>query len=256
VTGSGRTGADQWFRFTEVDADDYERLRPEYAPEAGAWLAERTGVGQNSMAVDVGAGTGKLTRLLVGRVGDVVALEPASNMLTKLREVVPQARAVEGTAEAIPLPDGSVDLVVAGHAFHHFVWAAALEDMHRALRRGGWLALVWSMADPADPLEPALGAILDRHLPACPIHVAFDSWRDAFADGSLFQEVETRTFPHEQRLPSDALVTLMATSSDVASMPEDARRRVLADIDAFARTLPDPIVVGRQTQVHLFRRLD
>jgi ubiquinone/menaquinone biosynthesis C-methylase UbiE len=249
-------GAEQWFRFTEVDADDYELLRPEYAPEAGAWLAERTGVGPSSMAVDVGAGTGKLTRLLVGRVGEVVALEPAGNMLAKLREVVPQAHAVEGTAEALPFPDGSVDLVVAGHAFHHFVWGAALEEMHRALRRRGWLALVWSLADPADPLERGLGAILDRHLPSCPIHVAFDSWHEAFTEGTLFEEVDTRRFPHQQRLPSAALAALMATSSDVASMPEDARRRVLSEIDAFARTLPDPMVVGRQTRVHLFRRRD
>jgi SAM-dependent methyltransferase len=245
-----------WFRFTEVSAQDYERLRPDYAPEAGEWLAEQAGLGSDSVVLDLGAGTGKLTRLLVGRAGRVVALEPAANMLAVLREAVPQAVALEGTAEAIPLSDGSVDLVVAGHAFHHFVWAPALQEMHRALRRGGWLALVWSLADPADPLEPALGAILDRHLPSCPIHVAFDSWREAFADGSLFDEVETSTFPHHQRLPSEALVTLMATSSDVASVPEDGRRRLLMDIEALSRTLPDPIVVARQTRVHLFRRLD
>jgi ubiquinone/menaquinone biosynthesis C-methylase UbiE len=256
VAASGRTGAEEWFRFTDVDADDYERLRPDYAAEAGAWLAERAGLGSRSVAVDVGAGTGKLTRLLVGRVGEVVALEPAGNMLAKLREVIPGARAVQGTAEALPFPDGSVDLVVAGHAFHHFVWAPALEEMHRALRPGGWLALVWSLSDPADPLEPAIGAILDRHLPSCPIHVAFDSWRDAFAEGILFEEVDTRRFPHEQRLPSASLVALMATSSDVASMPDDVRRRVLVEVDALARTLPDPIVVGRQTRVHLFRRRD
>src|SRR5438552_7700061 len=109
-----------WFRFTEVDAADYERLRPDYAPEAGEWLAEQTGLGSDSVVLDLGAGTGKLTRLLVGKAGKVVALEPAANMLAVLRDAVPQAVAQEGTAEAIPLPDGSVDLVVAGHAFHHF----------------------------------------------------------------------------------------------------------------------------------------
>ncbi len=165
------------FRFTEVDADDYERFRPDYPPEAGAWLIERTGQRPSSIALDVGAGTGKLTRLLVGSVGEVIGLEPAANMLAKLREVVPDARAVEGTAEAIPFRDGSVDLVVAGHAFHHFIWPAALGEMHRALRPGGWLALLWTVADPADPVEPAVGAIVDRHLPTCPIRVAFDSWR-------------------------------------------------------------------------------
>jgi ubiquinone/menaquinone biosynthesis C-methylase UbiE len=256
VAVSGRTGAEPWFRFTEVDADDYERLRPDYAPEAGAWLARRTGMGPSSVAVDVGAGTGKLTRLLVGKAGEVVAVEPAGNMLAKLREVVPGARAVEGTAEALPFPNGSVDVVVSGHAFHHFVWGPALEEMHRALRREGWLALVWALSDPADPLEPAIGAILDRHLPSHPIHVAFDSWRDAFAEGTLFREVATRQFPHEQRLAAASLVALMATSSDVASMPDDVRRRVLEEVDALARTLPDPVVVGRQTSVHLFRRRD
>src|SRR5439155_8987960 len=136
---------------------------------------------------------------------------------------------------------GSIDLVMAGHAFHHFVWPTALQEMRRVLRRGGWLALVWSLSAPADPLEPALGAILERYIPSSPIHAAFDSWRHAFADGRLFEEVEAHTFPHQQQIRSEALVDLMATSSDIASMPEPARGSVLAEIDAYARTLPDPV---------------
>jgi ubiquinone/menaquinone biosynthesis C-methylase UbiE len=245
-----------WFRFTEVSAQDYERLRPEYAPEAGEWLAERAGLGSDSVVLDLGAGTGKLTRLLIGRAGAVVALEPAANMLAVLREVVPEAVALEGTAEAIPLPDGSIDLAMAGHSFHHFSWPAALAEMHRTVRPVGSLALVWSLSDPADPLEPAIGAIVRRHLPSSPIHVAFDSWREAFTDRSLFEEVQTRTFPHQQRIRSEALVDLMATSSDVASMQEDERQALLMEIGALGRNLSDPIVVARQTRVHLFRRLD
>jgi SAM-dependent methyltransferase len=243
-------------RFLAIRAEDYERYRPDYAVEAGAWMAERAGLGSDSVVADVGAGTGKLTRLFTERAGTVIAVEPAANMLAKLREVVPRARAVGGTAEAMPLRDGSADLVGVGHAFHHFVWPEALAEIHRVLHPGGWLALVWALADPEDPLEPAIAALVAPHLPASEIREAFDAWRDAFADGRFFEPEESRFFPHEQRLPPSSLPTLMATSSDVASLANTGRVTVLAEIEGFAATLPDPLVVRRITQVHLFRRRD
>src|SRR5438552_19041624 len=97
-----------WFRFTEVDAADYERLRPDYAPEAGEWLAEQTGLGSDSVVLDLGAGTGKLTRLRVGKAGKEVALEPAANMLAVVRDAVAHAVAQEGTGEAMRVPDRAV----------------------------------------------------------------------------------------------------------------------------------------------------
>src|SRR6185503_19108595 len=221
----GHAPAD-WFRFTRVSAEDYERFRPEYAPETGAWLAERTGIGPESVVVDLGAGTGKLTRLMVGRAGRVLAVEPASNMLAALRAAVPEALGLAGTAEAIPLPDGSIHLATAGHAFHHFAWPTALGEIHRVLRPDGWLALVWAMGDPGDPIEAGLGAVIDRHITACPIRMAFEGWKDAFAGSAIFEEIEEASFPHRQVLSRTGLLSVMGTSSDVGSLGEPERRRL------------------------------
>jgi len=249
----GRIG---WFRFEAVDADDYERYRPGYASEAIDWLMERAGLGPSSVVIDLGAGTGKLARSFVGRVGQVIAVEPAPNMLAVLRESVPHARAVAGTAEAIPLPEASVDCAVAGQAFHHFDGPVALRDVHRVLRPGGHFALLWNMPDPNDPLDGALDAIIDRHVGASPIHVAFDSWRDAFREAPLFLEVGEEYVTHIQETPSTTLAPAMATSSDVASLPEHGRNELLAEVEEFARNLPERIAITRRTEVHLFRRLD
>lgn len=208
------------------------------------------------MVLDLGAGTGKLTRLFDGRVGTLLALEPAPNMLEKLRDVVPGALCVSGTAEAIPFPDASLDLALAGHAFHHFEWIPALHEVHRVLRPDGSLALAWARAAPDDPVEPAIGAIVDRHIPACPIHEAFDRWREAFRDGDLFQEIESRDFAHQQRVEAAHLAALMATSSDVASLPQARRQGLLEEIEGFARRLPQSLSIPRITEIHLFRRMD
>ncbi|MDH5334239.1 MAG: class I SAM-dependent methyltransferase, partial [Thermoleophilia bacterium] len=128
--------------FAEV-ADAYERGRPGYPGEAVAWL-----VGEPPRdVVDLGAGTGKLTRSLVAAGHRVTAVEPLPEMLERLRVAAPEAAAVPGTAEAIPLPDASADVVVSAQAFHWFDHDAALPESVRVLRPGGWLALVWNIRD-------------------------------------------------------------------------------------------------------------
>ncbi len=93
-------------------ADVYERARPSYPPAAVAWIAERAGLGPGrTVVLDVGAGTGKLTRLLVPTGARVIAVEPLAEMRAKLEEVVPGVVALEGTAEDLPLGSGAVDLI-------------------------------------------------------------------------------------------------------------------------------------------------
>ena len=122
----------------------YERGRPSYPDHAVAYLAAELGLGPATRVLDLAAGTGKLTRLLVEGGADVVAVEPVAAMRTVLAEAVPGVPALEGTAEAIPLPDGSVDAVTVAQAFHWFDAGTALAEIHRVLRPGGGLGLIWN----------------------------------------------------------------------------------------------------------------
>lgn len=143
-------------------ADTYERTRPQYAAEALAFIAERLPLRQ---VLDLGAGTGKLTRQLVALATDVVAVEPGDAMRAVLERVVPEARALAGSAERIPLPDASIDVVTVGQAFHWFRADEALAEMHRVLRPGGGYALLWNRWDDDDPLLHELNDLIERLRP-------------------------------------------------------------------------------------------
>ncbi len=128
-------------------ADHYEAARPDYPFEAVAWMLEKLPHGSRRIA-DVGAGTGKLTRVLVEAPdAEVVAIDPDAAMLAKLRETVPGVPTFVGTAEALPLPDASVDAIVLGQAWHWVDAAAASAEIGRALRAGGTLGLIWNTRD-------------------------------------------------------------------------------------------------------------
>jgi SAM-dependent methyltransferase len=130
-------------RFGDV-ADRYERARPLYPEAVLSELAARCGVRSGTPVVDLGAGTGKLTRQVAALGADVVAVEPAAGMRRRFEAEVPGVPVLDGTAEAIPLPDASVETVTVGQAFHWFDTHRALEEVARVLRPAGWLALLWN----------------------------------------------------------------------------------------------------------------
>jgi SAM-dependent methyltransferase len=139
-------------------AAEYARLRPGY-PDAALDAAVPTTAGT---VLDLAAGTGKLTAPLLDRGYDVIAVEPLPAMLAELRRTYPDAHAVAGTAEELPLAGGTVDTVVVGQAFHWFDRIRALDGIWRVLRPGGTLALLWNHDDEADPLVRDVEAALDR----------------------------------------------------------------------------------------------
>jgi SAM-dependent methyltransferase len=129
------------------EADTYEAARPDYPFEAVAWMLERMPEGARRLA-DVGAGTGKLTRVLAeARDAEIVAVDPDAAMLAKLREQVPGVPTFIGTAESLPLPDASVDAVVLGQAWHWVDPVAASAEVGRVMRPGGTLGLIWNARD-------------------------------------------------------------------------------------------------------------
>ncbi|MFY9714420.1 MAG: class I SAM-dependent methyltransferase [Microbacterium sp.] len=130
-----------------AEAHNYEAGRPEYPFEAVAWMLERLPDGARRIA-DVGAGTGKLTRVLAQAPdAEVVAVDPDPVMLATLRERAPGVPTFAGTAEHLPLPDASVDAVVLGQAWHWVDPVAASLEIGRVVRPGGVLGLVWNIRD-------------------------------------------------------------------------------------------------------------
>jgi SAM-dependent methyltransferase len=244
------------FDFDWVSVDDYERYRPDYAPEAVAWLVDAAGLSTGARVVDLAAGTGKLTRLLVKAGLEVIAVEPSSVMRGKLAEAVPSAGVLDGTAESVPLPHASVECVTVAQAFHHFHAELALPEIHRVLRPGGTLALFWNVYEHGETVHSALDDILDRYIdPTCAVCAAFGAWPKAFEETPLFASNGQRSFPNVHRLPSEHLATVMATSSDVASLPPERRDAFLDEVRALARTLPAQLEMSAETRVDLYVRV-
>ena len=144
-------------------AEVYERARPGYPDEAVAWVAELLGIAPGRDVLDLAAGTGKLTRQLVPFGARIVAVEPIDAMRAELERAVPGVEALAGSAEAIPLPDTSVDAVTCAQAFHWFRPEAAVAEIRRVLRPGGGLALLWNGRDPAEERHARLHELFSRH---------------------------------------------------------------------------------------------
>jgi ubiquinone/menaquinone biosynthesis C-methylase UbiE len=210
----------------ETVAEVYERGRPPYADPAIAWIAERLGIGPGRRVLDLAAGTGKLTRQLVPLGAEVVAVEPGDRMRGVLERVLPDVEALPGSAEAIPLPDASVDAATVGQAFHWFRTREALAELHRVIRPGGGIALLWNAWDDHDPRLHAIDMLVRRWRPG-------PTWREDY-DGTLFGELEERTFRQQRAVTSDSLVEWVASSSGVATAAPNERERMLAEVRAFA----------------------
>jgi ubiquinone/menaquinone biosynthesis C-methylase UbiE len=199
-------------------AEQYERARPEYADEAVDWLVEKLGLEPRARVLDLAAGTGKLTRQLVRRGLDVVAVEPGEEMRAVLQRVVHEAEVRAGTAEAIPLRDASVDAVTVGQAFHWFQPEAALTEMSRVLRPGGGIALLWNRWDEEDALLSQVDALLREIRPGV-------ARRDNFEG-----EHERRTFRQLRPMTVEALVEWAGSTSGWVNAPREKQRELDAEI--------------------------
>jgi len=211
-------------------ADVYERARPEYPPAAVAWLVSHLGLGPGRVVVDVAAGTGKLTRLLVPTGAQVVAVEPLAEMRAQLRAAVPGVEALEGTAEALPLADDFADAVTVAAAFHWFRAAEALPEFARVVGPGGRLAIVYNLRDPESELQQELSRILEDHGSD---RIAWMRGIDTGAileESGLFGPPEYAEFRHEQRFDPDGLVERVSSISYVALLEGQEREEFLAQV--------------------------
>ena len=175
--------------------------------------------------LELGAGTGKLTEVLVALGHDVHATDPDEAMLARLRERLPDVRTSVASAEEIPAPDASFDVVVVAQAFHWFDHDRALPEIARVLKPGGRLALVWNQRDERIPWVRRLGAIIgtqDQQYSEQPL-----------VTSPLFGFVEDETFKHWQVVDRDSIQDLVLSRSNVAVLDEEARAAKLAEVLAF-----------------------
>ena len=219
-------------------ADAYERGRPEYSPEAIEALVRELRIEPGKRVLDLAAGTGKLTRQIAPAGAEIVAVEPISEMRAKLEAASPDVEAIEGTAEAIPLPNHSVDAVLVGQAFHWFDGIRAVSEIRRVLNSEGALGMIWQARDPRLPWIERLDEIIDR---ADDGHPRFRTmgWREAFDRTALFEPLRTADFETVQRGGSETIVDRVASISYVAAMSEARRQRVLDEVRDLLASDPD-----------------
>jgi SAM-dependent methyltransferase len=212
-------------RSFDLAAEEYEATRPSYPDE----LLDLLPVAAGATVLDLGAGTGKLTRVLSRRYARVIAVEPLDGMRAILERVVPDVEAVPGSAEQIPLDDGSVDAVFAAQAFHWFDHARAIPEIARVLRPGGVLAIVWNGPDESrpNPLPSAYLAYLGDLRRERSTLDDTPPWRELIAIGP-FGEPQEGAVPHDHVLDRAGQLDNARSVSWIASRDADDRARVLA----------------------------
>ena len=249
-------------------ASHYERFRPGPPVAAVDWLLP-THVGT---VVDLGAGTGALTRLLIDRADQVVAVEPDDRMRSVLTEEIPGVRAVSGRGESMPLPDSSVDAVLASSSWHWMDPVPALHEVGRILVSGGFLGALWSGPDPEGPfIVQARAMLAARSEAAEPAPHAMDEpagdeltgliLGDALRPmssleippGVPFDQPEHEVFRWDVALNADDIVGLLGTLSWIITMPEKTRQRVVAEA---RRLLKDLLGVEGEVTVDVAFRAD
>lgn len=242
-------------------AETYVRGRPDYPPQALQWLRNEIGLGAGKTVVDLGAGTGKFTKVLLTTGAKVVAVEPVMAMLERLRRDLaggprspggsesshsgrgelkasaPALSAVAGTAEHIPVASGSVDAVVCAQSFHWFATPAAIAEIHRVLKPGGVFGLIWNQRDESVSWVADLNQLLAHYQGDAPRMISGE-WRKVFpAPG--FGPLHEVSFPHAHiGPPGRVIVDRFMSVSFIAALPALEREQVLTQLRALIARTP------------------
>jgi len=204
-------------------AEAYIRGRPEYPAEVQDWLRDDLALKAGKTVLDLGAGTGKFLPHLSATGALVIAVEPVPAMRAQLIERNPGIEAKPGTAEQIPLPDGAVDAIVCAQAFHWFANSAALAEIHRVLKLGGALGLIWNVRDESVAWVAALTRIMAPYEAGTPRYHTKE-WRRLFpAEG--FGPLRERHFPYAHTGPAEQVILDRILSvSFIAALPPAGQR--------------------------------
>jgi SAM-dependent methyltransferase len=223
-------------------ADTYVRGRPDFPPAVRAWLRDDLRLDERSVALELGAGTGKFTARLLETGAQVIAIDPVEQMLAQLKRNTHGATALLGTAERIPLADGAVDAVVCAQAFHWFATATALAEIRRVLKPNGVLGLIWNVRDQSVDWVAQITTLIAPYEGDAPRYDGGE-WRKVFpAEG--FGPVHEKRIPHTHVGPPErVIIDRVASISFIAALAPDERMKLLARV----RELIDatPALAGR-----------
>jgi ubiquinone/menaquinone biosynthesis C-methylase UbiE len=221
----------------QAGADAYERGRPDFPAEAVKFLIQNLNINPGSRVLDLAAGTGKLTRRLVPTGAKLTAVEPVEGMRRKFSALLPGVEILEGTAEAIPLPSESLDTVVVAQAFHWFDGPRALAEIHRVLKPGGRLGLVWNIRDESVDWVGQLSRIINAYEEATPRFKTME-WKRVFEATPLFTPLEKRSFPHLQKGGIEMVDDRATSVSFIAALPTPDREKVAEQVRTLLATHP------------------
>ncbi|MEU1839785.1 class I SAM-dependent methyltransferase [Micromonospora chersina] len=212
-------------------AADYDRFRPRYPEEALRWALD--GLAAPARVVDLGAGTGILTRGVLALGADVVPVEPDPGMRAQLAAATPGTTALAGSAEAVPLPDGSADAVLVGQAYHWFDREPAHVEIARVLRPGGTFAPIWNVRDERVTWVAELTRIA---------HLGYGTGdvTEKYADfGPAFTPVELGEFAHTTTLTPDGVIGMLHTRSYWLTATPAEQERIDRELRELFATHPD-----------------
>jgi SAM-dependent methyltransferase len=236
-------------------AELYAAARPSFPPAAVDWLTSELGLQSGDQVVELGAGTGKFTSLLVERGLRVVAVEPVAEMRERLDNLGDAVRAIDATAEKLPFDASSVHAVIASQSLHWADVDRAFAELDRVIAHPGFLGLIWNFRDVSVRWQQDIDALLAELRGSAP-HSRDGRWQKA-ADASPFEIVGRATW--SWTTPSDAAGVLarVRSVSYVAALPEEVRRSIdgrvrdILESHGLAHgTIPFPYV----TEAYVLRR--
>lgn len=215
-------------------ARDYEAGRPSYPKEAIDAIVSEYAIGPSTVVVDVGAGTGKFTRLLTATQAELLAVEPVAEMREVFAETVPGVPIVDGTGEAIPVDDASVDVLTAAQVFHWVDGARGVAEIERVLKPGAGIAFIWNRRDTTVAWPKAIERLMDSVAGDAPRYASEPGrgWRDVMEADGRFGEMRRLEFRLDHPTSLEATLARVASTSYVSALPDDERAGILDEVRA------------------------
>jgi ubiquinone/menaquinone biosynthesis C-methylase UbiE len=232
------------------NGDLYNAARPNYPLEAIEFLVSTFGLNEGSAVLDLGAGTGIFTRQLLPYVGQLIAVDPSSSMRASFQASTPGVEILEGSDVAIPLASGAIDAVFVAQAFHWFDAPRALQEIHRVLRGGGGLGLIWNERDESVDWVAELTRAMEWDVRQ-PYKVGMDFSRIVAA--GPFVDVQRVRFSNAQTLTHEGLTQRVLTTSYLAAMSAEERAPLMTNVATVIDKLPEPVVMPYVTDVYCAR---